>query len=357
MADETLRGEKTLRQHEDHDYAVLLPCSPASFGDFISGLLGKPQTISGHVQGFFEINRADIASIFNLLDQRISQQNEAHLVQFSILIEYSDSTTVLINSIDDFYNYAEVRPRESIGFQLFWTYLIKFIDRNVPEKQTIEISFRDSRKRYRPLEPVGQRFEESYVGFYYKIQHTARTWGVDLASLIEGHLRTQKKAKISDRLLWISNNKGWIIFCTALVLFLVANAGLFHAIKSYERLQLSTFNEHIINMANNNKVVDIVTYIAKQGLSGSVAIYMVSVILYMVVMALIIGVFCLIFASILDYEARGALLLTTQSEEAYEGRQDAISRSWLSATLSLIGALIVGIVSNFVFLWLTTNWV
>jgi hypothetical protein len=235
MTDETFMSGKTPSEQEEQDYAVLLPCSPASFGDFISGLLGKPQTISGQVQGFFEVDRDDIANIFQLLDQRISQQNEAHLIQFSILIEYSDSTTVLINSIEDFYNYAEVRPRESIGFQLSWTYLIKFIDRNVPEKQTIEIAFRDSWKRYRPLdplEPFGGRFEESYVGFYYKIHHTARTWGVDLASLIEGHLQTARREKISKRLLWVSDNKGWIIFWTALVLFLVANAGLFHAIKS-----------------------------------------------------------------------------------------------------------------------------
>lgn len=289
MSDEIFMSGKTMSQQEEQDYAVLLPCSPASFGEFISGLLGKPQTISGYVRGFFEIDRDDIANIFQLLDQRISQQNEAHLIQFSILIEYSDSTTVLINSIDDFYKYAEVRPRDSVGFQLSWTYLIKFIDRNVPEKQIIEIAFRDSRKRYRPFEPIGERFEESYVGFYYRIHHTARTWGVDLASLIEGHLQTAKKAKISERLLWVSNNKGWIVFWTALVLFLVANAGLFHAIKSYERLQLATFQEHISNLASIDRVVDIVTYIAKQGLSGSVAIYMVSVILYMVVMALITG--------------------------------------------------------------------
>jgi hypothetical protein len=122
-------------------------------------------------------------------------------------------------------------------------------------------------------------------------------------------------------------------------------------------LQLATFNEHISNLANSDRVVDIVTYIAKQGLSGSVAIYMVSVILYMVVMALIIGVFCAIFGNILDYEAKGALLLTTQSEEAYEQRQNAISGSWVNATLSMIGALTVGVASNYVFLWLTTHWV
>jgi hypothetical protein len=117
-----------------------------------------------------------------------------------------------------------------------------------------------------------------------------------MASLIEGHLLAQRKAKISERLLWISNHSGWIVFWTAMLLFLVANAGLFHAIKSYERLQLLTFNDHVMKLTDNDKVVDIVTYIAKQGLSGSIAIYMVSVILYMVVMALIIGIFSIFFS-------------------------------------------------------------
>jgi hypothetical protein len=134
-------SDKTLRQPEEHNYGVVLPCSPEMFSDFISRLLGKPQTISGYVRGFFEINRDDIANMFYLLDQRISQQNDAHLIQFSILIVYNDDTTVLINSIDEFVKYAEVRPRESIGFQLSWTYLIKFIEEMFQRSRQLRFLF------------------------------------------------------------------------------------------------------------------------------------------------------------------------------------------------------------------------
>jgi hypothetical protein len=299
--------------HDDPNYAVTLPCSPEYFGDFISGLLGRPQTLTGYVLGYFELSRADIVNIFNLIDQRISQQNEASLVQFSVLIEYDDNTTVLLNSLNDFEVYTEVKPRVSVGFQISLTYLVKFIDRNFPEKQSIEISFRDARKRYRPKEPIGRQFEEKYAGFFYKIQHTARTWGVDLSNLVEGHLRTQKKAKISDGLLWVSDKSAWIIFLTGLVLFLVANAGLLHAIKEYERLQIAAFDQHILKLTGGS-IQDVFIYLARQGLSGSIAIYVVSVIIYMIVVAILIAIFLIIFGGFLQYDAQGALLLTSESK-------------------------------------------
>lgn len=36
-------------------YEIVLPCEPAQFGQFISGLLGKPQIIETFIDGIFEI--------------------------------------------------------------------------------------------------------------------------------------------------------------------------------------------------------------------------------------------------------------------------------------------------------------
>ncbi|ARU48033.1 hypothetical protein [Sulfurospirillum diekertiae] len=108
------------------NFAVTLPCNPNDFGAFISGLLGKPQTIEKAFRGTFEVSKDDIINTFYLIEQRIQQQNDAQLVQFTVKILYNDDTSVLLNSIADFEHYTEVRPLESIGVALSWTYLIKF---------------------------------------------------------------------------------------------------------------------------------------------------------------------------------------------------------------------------------------
>ena len=116
-------------------YTVTLPFPPEAFREFISGLLGQPQTLERRFLGTFELSRPDVETIFHLVDQRVKQQNEASLIQFTIKIIYDDNSSVLLNSIDDFVRYTEVRPVVSVAAHLSWTYLIKFQDRAVPEKQ------------------------------------------------------------------------------------------------------------------------------------------------------------------------------------------------------------------------------
>jgi hypothetical protein len=68
----------------EENYEVLLPCAPEDFGEFVSRLLGKPQTIERLIYGVFEIKKEDVINTYHLVEQRIHQQNEAVLVQFSV---------------------------------------------------------------------------------------------------------------------------------------------------------------------------------------------------------------------------------------------------------------------------------
>src|SRR5258708_6738933 len=95
----------------DHSaYSVVLPCAPEDFTEFVSGLLGKAQTIEKVFAGAFEINADDIVNTFHLVNQRVHQQNEASLVQFTVRIVYDDDSSVLLNSLEDFVHYSEIRP-------------------------------------------------------------------------------------------------------------------------------------------------------------------------------------------------------------------------------------------------------
>lgn len=72
--------------------AVVLPCSTEDFGSFISGLLGKPQTMSNMVRGPFELKKADVVNVHALLMQRVAQQNEAVLTQFTAKLIFDDES-------------------------------------------------------------------------------------------------------------------------------------------------------------------------------------------------------------------------------------------------------------------------
>src|ERR1700694_338469 len=114
---------------------VVLPCPPDQFREFIAGLLGLPQTIEGTLDGPFEVTKQDAENLYALIDQRISSQNEAALVQFTARVAYDNKSSVLLSSLRDFLSYNEVKPLKSTGLQLSWTYLIKFPMKAFPEKQ------------------------------------------------------------------------------------------------------------------------------------------------------------------------------------------------------------------------------
>ena len=101
--------------YEREEYAVMLPCRPEDFKEFVSGLLGKPQTITKRFLGKFDISKEDIESFHHVLTQRVAQQNEGKLIQFTIKIVYDDNSSVLLNSLEDFIHYNEVRHVSSIA--------------------------------------------------------------------------------------------------------------------------------------------------------------------------------------------------------------------------------------------------
>ena len=135
-ADEKLAKGENVKQ-----YVVALPCEPEQFSSFISSLLGKPQTISKGYTGSFEITHQDIQSAYRLVCQRVSQQNQGTLIQFSVRLVFDDNSTVLLNSFEDFLGYTEVRPLVVTQAHLSWSFLVKFEDREHPEKQEIDLSF------------------------------------------------------------------------------------------------------------------------------------------------------------------------------------------------------------------------
>lgn len=172
---------------------VALPFNEDQFKDFIVSLLGKPQTITKRFRGSFEIDKTHIITLFELLNQRVYQQNDASLIQFLATVYYDDNSTVTLNGFEHLVHYNETLPIVSKGLHLTWKYLIKFRDKETFEKQEISVSFiadtdeipsfdEDSDVRHYPMNNVNIR-----------IQHTARTWGADIEGLLSKHIKTLVK--------------------------------------------------------------------------------------------------------------------------------------------------------------------
>ncbi len=337
------------------EIGVILPCDTAHFGQFVSGLLGKPQTIEKSLHGVFEINANDLANTFHLVNQRINQQNEATLIQFTVKIIYNDDSSVLINSLEDFQAYTEVRPLISTGVSLSWSYLVKFKNKDVPERQNIDLSFRSGsddgigaivedgvliRKGYR-------NWHES--GAFIRIEHTERTWGIDIESLLTGNVKSFMKSTES-RTSIIYKNSGPIGFTTGVLFFLGAIAGSIYTssqfIESYiEKLKLVTEQEIVQSELLLSKIDFLIEIIS----TGAWPKFIFAVVAF-VILSAIASIFIGIYVSEKAENSPSSFVLLSKSAIDNKVKvEKRLSKSWQSFWVSIFSSIAAGLISNYIF--------
>jgi hypothetical protein len=267
--------ETPIRVQGRHE--VILPVSEEEFAKFVSGLLGKPQTIEDLFPGPFDLGKTDIENCFHLVDQRVKQQNKATLIQFSVKITYSDNSSVLLNSLDDFKSYREVKPAVSVAADLSWTYLIKFEDREVAEKQVIELSIATGGDEISFVATpttglIVRTLRQRGNGFVLRIQHTARTWGTDIENLIAGQIRSWRKAEPKLKSL-VNKYSGWIGLGVGILVFALMIWGFLSATNPaisqfQEAAKAAAFSKNadakfnfLVNASANNPLLDRRSYL------------------------------------------------------------------------------------------------
>ncbi len=340
----------------EEKFGIVLPCAQEDFSEFISGILGKAQTIDKHVHGPFEITVHDIKNVFALVDQRIRQQNEASLVQFTVRVIYSDNSSVLLNSLDDFMHYTEVRPLISVAAHLSWIYLVRFQDKSYPEKQQIEMSFVAGSgddegliihvgPRLHPISPF-QVFG-NYISF--RINHTARTWGIDIEALLTGHINSLLKEENKIKRFIYRHSDG-IGMWSAVLLFAGAVAGAFHATSEFFEHQLDTAQPIMQSKAEAlpslNEKINFLLELTVQGgwprLEANVGVFLLA----SLIVAIVLGIW---ISTNAENRPPSFVLL---SKRAMEKRQEVIEkrkRKWLLFGFSLAVNLVTGVLSNIVF--------
>ena len=338
-------------------YSIVLPCDPPHFQDFISGLLGKPQTITRNFGGPFDLKKHEIANFHYLVLQRVTQQNEATLIQFSARIVYDDNSSVLVNSISDFESYNEVRPLISLGVHLSWTFLVKFLDRDVPEKQQIDVSIRCPGTRRAFDEDAGFYFEGATSGMIgLRVQHTARTWGSDIEALLGGHIGTLLQRLNPVRLFFLRHHNkisGFTMggfFLAAVLSSLYATNQFLHsridATKALAKLDPS-------KPETVTKKVDYIIDSMATGMWPRFFYYVGFFLLLSLIAAVSFGMWVDLASA---KWPPSFLVLSRQAETAREewmSKHKHVAGSWLT---SIVVSIVTGVIADYLFAYYFQNW-
>ena len=329
-------------------YEITLPCEPNRFADFISSLLGRPQEIAKTKIKAYRIDKLVIENVYHLVDQRVTQQNSAKLIQFSVTVFFNDGSSVLLNSLEDFLHYNEVRPVISKRVLLHWSFLIQFPDRDAPEKQEIELQFGD-----------GDRVETINIGFHtgttliphagaaFRIKHTARTWGGDIESLLDNHLDTIALEEGKGRKI-VCDNSGWIGLisgCLCFIVMLVAayrvnDQSLSEKISHAQMLMASHGPDNLDRKVN--LIIDELSSGYWQKYTFGFGIYVFGSFIFALIFGITLGAFA-------DNRRKTQVRLTRKAEEAGDLEEAKWQRGWRYMALTIILGVASGLVGNYLY--------
>lgn len=343
-------------------YAVMIPCEQEDFADFISGLLGKPQTLEKVYHGSFDITRHDVENTFHIVDQRVRQQNEASLIQFTVRIQYDDDSSVLLNSLQDFIHFTEIRPLVSVAAHLSWTYLIRFQDKRIPEKQQIEISLiaghNSSIIHVEEDVHIVRAFPRFGRGFIStRISHTARTWGVDIDSLLSGHIKTLLRSE-SKLQRWIYQHSEGIGVSAAIVFFLLTMLGIYFTSNHFLGEQLARVERFLSAQEGNPEAlsakVNFLLEMAAKGTWPRFSFGLAVFVLATVILAIFLGIWV---GTTADNRPSSFLLLSNKAQERKAKILQKARRRWLAFMASLITSIVAGIIGNAIFAAFLRDWI
>jgi len=171
--------------------SISFPLDENAFKDFMTSLLGQPESIEGKVKGAFEINMGDFEYLNNLIDTRIAKQNLSSLLEFRAKLFFNDDSSISFNGTQNLLQYKELRPIICEGFVFTWSYLVKFNNKQASEKQEISIfsikednSIDKKSKRISLLSYFDIKTSDKAPEINYSVRCTDKDWGIEITELI-----------------------------------------------------------------------------------------------------------------------------------------------------------------------------
>jgi hypothetical protein len=343
-----------LPHNQQSGTAITLNCGPEDFEKFIRSLLGRPQTITNHFQGEFDLNREDLEQFHLLLIQRIQQQNKASLIQFTARVVYDDNSTVLVNDFGSFKSYNEPKPLRSVAVHLSWSFLVQFEDRKSPEKQEIDVSIVTGRVRSLLDNDEGWfvvpfHAEEGMIAL--RVSHTARSWASDIEALLTGHIKTLMHDRSKIRT-WLSKHNERIgigVFCFVMFGTLISMFFIGESVKKGEMAQAGV----IEGMQGVEAKLAALSNLIAVGAWPRFAVYGVSFIFLVTLVSIGLGIWAGSFA---DSRSPAFLTLTRKTEEYRRRMLERSKNRFRMFLVSLTVSIATGVAGNWIFAYFIQGW-
>lgn len=338
---------------------VTLPFDEEQFYSFVRGLLGRPQTIDKEFSKSFALTRNDVAHVHALITQRVAQQNSSRFVGLSARLFFSDDSSVTFSSIEDLNSYNEIKPVRVVTIFLSWSFLVTFADRESPEKQQIELTFGS----YRGLQRHSLRYSRAFPRIQFmddnialSIQHSARSWGADIENMLTSYV--ESLARTESKLVTFLQRQEKYFSMGTVALYLTSAIGtiFFTCTRTAEHLR-SRLAESLKDVPGSNDIlwikkhVEIMTDVQISEKLISKDIQMLLYGLSSMVLAVVAGI---IISSLIPSPIGGFVLYSRKSEEEYAARLNEERQSLRNVIIAFIGAVCIGIISNYCYAFLTS---
>lgn len=340
--------EKNIVNKENDDDFLVIPMKKKQLGDFITSLLGQPQSIDREIFGHIDVDHQWFVNLIESLHQRIVGQTESKLTSFNIEIGYSNKEFRTLNSYEEFLHYNENRSLYSSSIKISLAYLVQFPRKENPEPQKIEIRISESS----PVTDKSGSFsrssitrETAYVS--YKIAFTERTWGEDIDKIINDHL---------DKII-ISQSKGTYIGKLLLLLSstILSIFSLFSPLVIHEISSISQKNKLIkrlteLPVTTDSEKIDYLyellsTETSSDGLSFA----------NMIIGAISAGAIIFLGSLLLTRRKPSFIVLTSHDKS---NRKTKLDKRKLKGGLTILGyviSILTGVLSNFIFMLITKS--
>lgn len=322
---------------------VQFPLTQKGFSDFVNKLLGEPQRVQGILEGSFIVDMNGIEKLYATIMQRINQQNKANLIDFISKISFENETNITIKSIEGLTTYRNLEDLKVVRLELTWIFLIKFEDKEAPEKQVIRIRFdtmhmiRTHRTKY--------LFRDA--GIQYEICYTARTWGIDIENLIRNAINSTfiQKNKLKEIIKKVKEPLSLLIPTVIYVIVFCINS-IF--VNSYLDSSVQNIVEQISKIQEGEQFSFVAKYIA------SIPWYQFTT--YNDVFLIIMFIVCVVFGFFLDdilddvLEEKSFIFLVDRDERLITQQVNKeLGKQTTRYVLTLIVNVVCGVLSNFVF--------
>lgn len=260
------------------------------------------------------------------------------------------------SSIDGLKAYNEIKFVSAIALEISWSFLVVFPGKTAPEKQVITMLFSTGKKhQIIAKDRVHQLVRTIKTGFIdFRIQHTARTWGIDIENLldklVDGIIYHEPRLKV-----WLRANSNRLTGGMWLLLMAVLIFGLSWVLWGFIKAHNETVSV-LLNGGNNQEALNSkLNYILELTVSGKVIYAPFFAIAALVCGMIILGIISVKADTYLDYREPAFLLLTKKSEEDLKRYNKKVARSICYFILINICGIMTSVIGTVLFEYFLKN--